>query len=106
VLAGLLAKGGGDQAVKPLVLVSPIVDGVELLEQVRADPDLKVIPAVVLTSSREEQGLVMGYDPGANAHVMEPTESHDLADVIREPGLLGTVVAHPRAGGLGRRGRL
>ena len=89
-----------------LVLGSLTADGVEVLTQVRADPNLKTIPAMVLTSSREERDLVMGYDPGANAHVMEPTESHNLADVIREPGLLRTAVAHPRAGGIGRRGRL
>jgi CheY-like chemotaxis protein len=75
--------------VKPLVLVSPRADGVEVLEQVTADPDLKVIPAVMLTSSREERDLVVGYDPGANACGIKPTESRDFADVTRERGSYG-----------------
>ena len=61
----------------------------------KANPNSKPIPAVVLTCSREERDLVMGYDPGHNAYVIRPTESYDFADFIREPGPLRTGVAHP-----------
>jgi two-component system response regulator len=72
--------------VKLLDVESPKAGGLPVLEQVRADPIVMPIAAVVLTCSREERDLVMGYDPGAKAYVIKPTEPYDFADFIREPG--------------------
>ena len=57
-------------AVVLLDLKMPKVDGLEVLRQMKSDPQLKLIPAVVLTSSREEQDLIKSYQLGANAYIV------------------------------------
>ena len=60
----------GNPAVLLLDLKMPKVDGLEVLRQIRSDPQLKLIPVVVMTSSREEQDLVRSYELGVNAYVV------------------------------------
>jgi CheY-like chemotaxis protein len=59
IVGGLASHGRRGSAVKLLDLGSPKADGMEVLKQVRSDPDLESIPGVVITSSREEQDLLM-----------------------------------------------
>jgi len=94
----------GNPVVVLLDLKLPKVDGMEVLKRAKADPDLKTIPVVVLTSSREEQDLVSSYHSGSNAYVVKPVDFHEFVEAVKELGLFWTVVNHPppRSAGRGR----
>jgi CheY-like chemotaxis protein len=94
----------GNPIVVLLDLKLPKVDGMEILERVKDDPNLKPIPVVVLTSSREEQDLVRSYNSGTNAYVVKPVDFHEFVEAVRGLGLFWTVVNHPppRSAGTGR----
>ena len=64
----------GPPAIILLDLKMPKVDGLEVLEEIKADARLKTIPVVVFTSSREEQDVARSYELGANAYVVKPVE--------------------------------
>jgi CheY-like chemotaxis protein len=78
----------------------PKVDGVEVLRQIKADPELRVIPVVILTSSREERDLVESYQSGANAYVVKPVDFHAFADAVKELGVFWAVINEPPPGAL------
>jgi len=65
-------------AVILLDLKMPKVDGLEVLRQIKGDPDLKAIPVVMMTSSREEQDLIKSYHLGVNAYVVKPVGFHEF----------------------------
>lgn len=67
-----------------LDLKLPKVDGLEVLEQLRKNPDTAQIPIVMLTSSMEEKDIAKGYDLGVNAFIVKPHEFSDLTRVIAE----------------------
>ena len=75
-----------------LDLKMPKVDGIEVLRQVKSDPQLKSIPVVVLTSSREEQDLVRTYDLGVNAYVVKPVDFHEFVEAVKLLGGFWAVV--------------
>jgi CheY-like chemotaxis protein len=75
-----------DPAVVLLDLKMPRVDGLEVLRQVKSDPVLRLVPVVVMTSSREEQDLVESYRLGGNAYVVKPLEFHAFVDAMRVVG--------------------
>lgn len=77
----------GNPVVVFLDLKMPKVDGHEVLSQIKGDPDLKNIPVVVLTSSREEQDLVKSYSHNANAYVVKPVAFESFVDVVKQLGL-------------------
>jgi CheY-like chemotaxis protein len=85
-------------AVILLDLKLPKVDGLEVLKQIKADPSLKTIPVVMLTSSREEQDLVESYTSGSNAYVVKPVGFKDFVEAVREVGLFWTVINQPPPG--------
>jgi CheY-like chemotaxis protein len=66
-----------------------------VLEQLKADPLLRSIPVVMLTSSREERDVMRSYNLGVNAYVVKPVDFHEFSKAIREIGLFWTVVNHP-----------
>src|SRR5690606_33042485 len=68
----------GDPAGVLLDLQVPKVDGIEVLRQIKSDPATRMIPVVVLTSSREEQDLLNSYSLGVNAYVVKPVRFHDF----------------------------
>jgi CheY-like chemotaxis protein len=78
-----------------LDLKLPKIDGMEVLERTKADPDLRTIPIVVLTSSREERDLVRSYHSGTNAYVVKPVDFREFVQAVKELGLFWTVVNHP-----------
>ena len=78
-----------------LDLKMPKVDGLEVLRQVKGDETLKVIPVVMLTSSREETDLVKSYRLGANAYVVKPVGFEQFADAIRQVGIFWAVLNEP-----------
>jgi CheY-like chemotaxis protein len=73
----------------------PKVDGLDVLREIKADPGLKLIPVVMLTSSREEPDLKRSYQHGANAYVVKPVEFHAFVDAVKEAGRFWAVVNAP-----------
>jgi CheY-like chemotaxis protein len=86
------SRSSDNPAVLLLDLKLPKVDGLEVLRQVKSDDDLKMIPVVVLTSSREEKDLVASYRLGVNAYVVKPVDFHEFVDAIKELGAFWGVV--------------
>jgi len=93
-------RSEGLPAVVLLDLKLPKVDGLEVLEQLKADSEMKTIPVVMLTSSREEQDLVRSYKLGVNAYVVKPVDFHEFVDSIKELGLFWAVINQPPPGSL------
>jgi two-component system response regulator len=75
-----------------LDLRMPLVDGLEVLERLRADDRTRLLPVVILTSSREEEDVVRGYRLGANSYVRKPVESEAFSEAVRQLGLYWLVV--------------
>ena len=92
-------RTGGNPAVLLLDLKMPKVDGIEVLRQVKGDPQLRTIPVVVLTSSREEQDLARTYDLGVNAYVVKPVDFLEFVDAVKLLGGFWAVVNEPPPGG-------
>ena len=82
------SRANDSPAVMLLDLNLPKVGGLEVLQQVKAEESLKMIPVVVLTSSREERDVVASYRLGVSAYVVKPVEFDDFVDAIRELGVL------------------
>jgi CheY-like chemotaxis protein len=78
-----------------LDLKMPKVDGLEVLRAVKSDPELKVVPIVMLTSSREEADLVRSYQLGANGYVVKPVGFDQFTDAIRQLGIFWAVLNEP-----------
>jgi two-component system response regulator len=89
----------GNPAVVMLDLKMPKVDGIEVLRQIKGDPQLKVIPVVVLTSSREEQDLVVSYKLGVNAYIVKPVQFQEFVDAVKILGAFWAVLNEPPPGG-------
>ena len=79
-------------AVILLDLKLPKIDGLEVLRQVKSDDNLKMIPVVVLTSSREEKDLVSSYKLGGNAYVVKPVDFHEFVNAIKELGVFWAII--------------
>ena len=69
-----------------LDLKMPKVDGLEVLRQVKSDPVLRAIPVVIMTSSREEQDLVNGYEAGVNSYVVKPVKFQEFVEAVKRVG--------------------
>jgi CheY-like chemotaxis protein len=85
-------RAEGNPAVVLLDLKMPKVDGMEVLRQIKTDEHMKVVPIVMLTSSREEQDLVKSYQLGANAYVVKPIDFQQVVDAIKQLGLFWAVL--------------
>ena len=85
----------GNPIVVLLDLKMPKVDGLEVLRHLKGDQILKVIPVVMLTSSREEIDLVKSYRLGANGYVVKPVGFEQFADAIRQLGIFWAVLNEP-----------
>jgi CheY-like chemotaxis protein len=81
-----------------LDLKLPKVDGLEVLRQMKSDDNLKLIPVVVLTSSREEKDMVTSYKLGVNAYVVKPVDFHEFVNAIKELGVFWAVINEPPPG--------
>jgi DNA-binding response OmpR family regulator len=93
-----MARSNGNPAVILLDLKLPKVDGLEVLGRIRADDALKLIPVVVLTSSREERDMVASYELGVNAYVVKPVDFHEFVNAVKELGVFWAVVNEPPPG--------
>jgi CheY-like chemotaxis protein len=85
----------GDPAVVLLDLKLPKIDGLEVLERVKRDPNLRHIPIVMLTSSRKEQDLVRSYELGVNAFVVKPVEFTKFFEAIEDLGVFWVILNEP-----------
>jgi len=93
-------RADGNPAVLLLDLKLPKVDGLEVLRTVRATAELRSIPVVMLTSSREEPDLLRAYELGVNAYVVKPVEFRDFVAAISELGIFWAVLNEPPPGSL------
>jgi CheY-like chemotaxis protein len=85
-------------AVMLLDLKLPKVDGLEVLQQVKADERLRMIPVVMLTSSHEEKDMMRSYKLGVNAYVVKPVDFHEFINAVKELGMFWAVINEPPPG--------
>ena len=91
----------GNPAVLLLDIKMPRMDGIEALQIIRNDPDLKILPVVMLTSSREEPDLKICYKLGANAYVVKPVDFKDFFDAVKQLGIFWALINElPPEGGM------
>ena len=81
-----------------LDLKLPKVDGLQVLERIKSDADLRQIPVVMLTSSREERDLVQSYQLGVNAYVVKPVGFQEFIQAVQEVGGFWAVLNEPPPG--------
>jgi len=91
-------RSNDNPAVLLLDLKLPKVAGLEVLQQIRSDDKLRMIPVVVLTSSREERDMVASYKLGVNAYVVKPVDFHEFVNAVRELGVFWAVINEPPPG--------
>ncbi|HEY4050180.1 MAG TPA: response regulator [Acidobacteriaceae bacterium] len=96
-------RSGDNPAVLLLDLKLPKVDGLEVLQQIKSDEKLRLIPVVVLTSSREERDMVASYKLGVNAYVVKPVDFHEFVNAIKELGVFWAIVNEPPPGSVRNR---
>ena len=90
---------------KPAVILldikMPRMDGIEVLQQIKSNSELKTIPVVMLTSSREEPDLKKCYELGVNAYVVKPVNFKDFFSAIKQIGVFWALINElPNEGGL------
>ena len=91
-------RSNDNPAVMLLDLKLPKVDGLQVLQQIRSDERLKLMPVVVLTSSHEEKDMMRSYTLGVNAYVVKPVDFHEFVNAVRELGIFWAVINEPPPG--------
>lgn len=91
-------RTNGQPALVLLDLKMPRVDGFEVLRQIKGDPDLKMIPVVIMTSSREERDLLATYQTGVNAYVVKPVKFHEFVEAVKHVGAFWAILNEPPPG--------
>jgi CheY-like chemotaxis protein len=98
-LFGTGAYAGRDVAARPTVVLLdlklPKIDGLEVLRRIRADQRTRTMPIVILTSSKEEQDLLQGYNCGANSYIRKPVDFGQFVEAVRHLGLYWLVLNEP-----------
>jgi CheY-like chemotaxis protein len=89
------SRPAGHPVLMLLDLKMPKVDGLEVLSSIKADPKLRTIPVVILTSSRQEQDLLRSYNQGVNAYVVKPVDFREFVDAVKALGGFWAVVNEP-----------
>lgn len=90
------AHAGRDTGTQPAVILLdlklPKLDGFEVLRELRADNRTKLLPVVILTSSKEQQDIANGYNLGANSYVRKPVDFQQFVEAVRQLGLYWLVI--------------
>jgi two-component system response regulator len=97
-LFGTGAYAGRDDLLPQLVLLDlnlPKLSGIHVLHRIRADAKRKLLPVVILTSSKEDRDLADGYNGGANSYVVKPIDFARFADAVKQLGLYWLVLNTP-----------
>jgi CheY-like chemotaxis protein len=94
----------GQPVVVLLDLKMPKVDGLQVLREMRANPEIKHVPVVMITSSREEQDLVSSYQLGVNAYVVKPVDFQKFVESIKQVGFFWAIINEPPPGVMKRSG--
>jgi two-component system response regulator len=92
----LFAKGNNN--IPKLILLDlkmPKVDGIEVLKKIKADDQRKIIPVVILTSSKEERDIIESYNLGVNAYVVKPVEFEKFVSAVANLGLFWLILNQP-----------
>ena len=88
-------RAQGNPALILLDLKMPKVDGLEVLRQIRVEQGLRLIPVVMLTSSREEEDVIASYASGANSYVVKPLDFVEFVQVIKSLGVFWVMLNTP-----------
>lgn len=95
-LFGTGSYAGRDLSIMPQVtlldLKLPKIDGLEVLRRIREDERTRLLPVVILTSSKEEQDLINGYRLGANSYIRKPVDFLQFTEAVRQLGLYWLVL--------------
>jgi two-component system response regulator len=98
-LFGTGEHAGRDATVIPQVVLLdlnlPRVGGLDVLRQIREDPRTRLVPVIILTSSREEEDVVRSYSLGANGYVRKPVDFVEFAEAVKHLGLFWLLVNEP-----------
>jgi len=78
-----------------LDLKLPLVDGLDVLQRVKGDPRTRMIPVVVLTSSREERDIVESYRLGVNSYITKPVDFEQFTEAVRTLGMYWVLLNQP-----------
>lgn len=98
-LFGTGPYGGRDPRAMPQVILLdlklPRMDGLEVLRRIRADDRTRLLPVVILTSSKEEKDRIEGYSLGANSYIRKPVDFGQFSEAVRQLGLYWLVLNEP-----------
>jgi CheY-like chemotaxis protein len=78
-----------------LDLKLPKVDGMQVLKRVKSDERTRIIPVVLMTSSKEERDRVIGYNLGANSYIQKPVDFDEFRKMVKLLGLYWLVINQP-----------
>jgi two-component system, response regulator len=88
-----------DKSIMPKIILldikMPKVDGIEVLRKIKMDPYRKIIPVVVLTSSKEERDIIESYKLGVNAYIVKPVEFDKFVKAVSEIGFFWLILNQP-----------
>jgi CheY-like chemotaxis protein len=88
-------RARGNPVVVLIDLKMPRVDGLEVLRTIKHDENLRTIPVVMLTSSKEEQDLVRSYKLGINAYVVKPVDFEAFVEAVKQVGVFWAICNQP-----------
>ena len=101
----LFARASQPDLPLPVVILldlrMPLIDGFEVLRRIRADERTRLVPVVILTSSREESDLIDSYRLGVNSYIVKPVDFSQFVEVVSQLGLYWAVLNEPPPRGQG-----
>jgi DNA-binding response OmpR family regulator len=98
--ANYAGRASDNPAVMLLDLKLPKINGLEVLQKIRSDENLKMMPVVVLTSSQEETDMMRSYSLGVNAYVVKPVGFHEFINAVKELGVFWAIINQPPPGSI------